>query len=388
MIVSAYNPETDHLERSYLTTGHDAGVTALYVKNNDKILTSKRILIGEMGHERTEIRTTGAPTGSTQIAVTSGTSFAHDTDDPVMVLDYDQVAFYRAATKEGTYNLVTTVAMDVDNADGVTRYDDTAGSASDYYKVKYVNSLSLEETDFSDPIKATGFDTQTAGKVIDAVIRRVRDFGYSVLGIQEYIDIMNEVNDDLITQTHRPYRFLKTSTTLDTTADTNYVALPTDLWKFDRVEFTHTAGGQSRSYGITPITMEKWDRRYNSSFWTPSDELRDIAIDEAHNRLLLGPTPRLGTTGKIELWYYKKFTAITDVADEVETPNTLIYRYKMLAEYYSAKSESDNQFARLANNYEQKYGAEVVKMQRANRLDAGTPREIKPIMGYRKRYVL
>lgn len=209
-----------------------------------------------------------------------------------------------------------------------------------------------------------------------------------MLGVQEYLDIMNEVNDDLITQSHRPYRFLKTSELLNTTLETNYVPLPADLWKFDRVEFTHTAGGQSRSYGITPITMEKYDQRYNSSFWTPSDELRDVAVDEANSRLLLGPTPRTSLTGKIELWYYKTFDAITDVGDEVETPNTLIYRYKMLAEYYSAKSESDNQFARLANNYEQKYGAEVVKMQRVNRLDAGTPREIRPNMGYRKRHVL
>lgn len=153
MIVSAHNPETDHLERTYLTTSHAAGLSALLVKNNDKFVTNKRILIGEMGHERSEIRTTIAPTGTTQVNTSAVTSFAHDADDPLMVLDYDQIAFYRAATKEGVYSLVTTVAMDVDNADGVTRYDDTAGAASDYYKVKYVNSLSLEDTEFSDPIK-------------------------------------------------------------------------------------------------------------------------------------------------------------------------------------------------------------------------------------------
>lgn len=390
MIVTAFNPETDNLERSYLSTDHDAGLTTLTVKNNDKILTSKRIMIGEMGHERTEVRTTGGPTGTTQIAVTAATSFAHDTDDPVMVLAYDQIAFYRSASKDGVYSLLTTVGIDVDNADGVTRYDDTGGSTTDYYKVKYVNSISLEDTEFSDPIPATGFAVTTAGKVIDQVVRRVRDQSYSVLGPEEYLDIMNEVNNDLITQTHRPYRFLKTYADLDTVADQNYIALPDDLWKFDRVEYTRTLGGQTRIYTYRkPLTGEAFDRRYRSSFWTSSDELRDIYVDEVEKKLYIGPSPKTSQTGKVRLYYWKTFDEITDVGDAVETPNTLIYRYKMLAEYYSAKSESDNQFARLANNYEQKYGAEVVKMQRVNRLDAGTPREMAPPdVGYRKRYVL
>lgn len=388
MLITLYNPETDNLERSYLTTQHNAGLTLLTVKNNDRFAASQRILVGEMGQERTEVVTTSGITGTTQVNLSTATAFAHDTDDPVQVLVYDQIELWRSTSETGTYTLLTTLNIDVDNAEGVTRYDDTTGTTTSWYKIKYAHSLTTAETDFSDPMQATGYSTKTIGKVIDEVIRRTRDQSYSVFGIDEYIDIANEVNRDLITQTHRPYRFLKAVTTLNTVAGQNYVVLPTNLWKFDRVEFTHTLGGQSRSYGITPITMEKWDSRYNSSFWSSSDELRDVALDETENRLYLGPTPKTSLTGKIQLFYYKTFTDFDGVGDLVETPNTLIYKYKMLAEYYTAKSESDNQYARLSQKYEQQYGAEVVKMQRVNRLDVGTPREIKPQFGYRKRYVL
>lgn len=389
MIVTAYNPDTDNLERTYLSASHQAGATTLNVKNNNNIVTSRRILIGEMGHERSEIKTTGSPTGVTQVGITAGLSFAHDPDDPIMVLDFDQIAFYRSSTINGTYSLVTTVTIDVDNADGMTRYDDTLGTDSDFYKIKYVNSLSLEDTEFSDPIEGNGFAGESAGKVIDEVVRRVRDQSYSVLGVQEYLDIMNEVNDDLITQTRRPFRFLRTSQPIDTIQDQNYVPLPDNLWKFDRVSFRDTIGGNTREYGITPLLLRIWERKYDNTYWTPSDQLMDVAIDEETNRLYLGPTPRTALTGKIQLRYYKTFDKITDVGDIVETPNTLIYKYKMLSEYYNAKSEADNQFARLAAQYEQRYGAEVVKMQRVNGVDVGTTKEIKPLPGtWRRRFTL
>lgn len=388
MILSAHNPETVTLEKTYLATQHDAGLTVLSVKNNDRFAANQRVLIGDMGQERTEMATVASVTGRTTITLSAVTGFAHDADDPIYVLEYDQIEIWRAASETGVYSLITTVNIDVDNTDKVTRYDDTAGTISSWYKIKYAHSVTTAETDFSDPMQATGYPASSAGKVIDSVVRRLRDTAYTVLSVDEYIDIMNEVNQDLITQTHRPYRFLKTSTTIDTVANQNYVALPTNLWKFDRLEYTRTAGGQSRSYSPNVITIERWDQRYNSSFWSASDDLTSIAIDESSNRIYLGPTPRTAQTAKIQIFYYKKFSDITGVSSVVETPNTLIYRYKMLAEYYNVKSESDNQFARLARDYEQKYGAEVVKMQRVNRLDVGTTREIKPNLGYRKRYVL
>lgn len=388
MIVSAHNPETDELEKSYLTTQFAAGVTTLTVKNNNKFAGDDRVLIGEMGHERSEIVTLTGIVDQDELTLLAATKFSHDVDDPVYVLKYDTIDFYSSTSQDGTYNLVDSVPLDVDNADKITRYDDSSATTATWYKLKYVHSITDEESYFSDPMQATGYPRNSVGKAIDAVVRRVHDPMYTVLTTDEYIDLCNEVNDDLLTQSHRPYVFQKTSILIDTVADQNYIELPEDLWKFDRVEFTHAIGGSTRSYSFTPISMETWDRKYNGSFWTPSDELRDVAVDEVNSRLYLGPTPRLGTSGKLELFYWRKMPEITSVSDEFITPNSLIYRYKMLAEYYQAKSESDNQFARLANTYESKYGAEIVKMQRVNRVDAGTTREMKPPFGIRKRYVL
>lgn len=390
MLVTAFNPSTQDLEKSYLSAYADQGATSLTIQNNQRFANNKRLLIGRMGDERSEIVTCSAVTGNTGITV-SATKFPHNQDDPVYILDWDQVRFYRATAIDGTYSLLATTDLDVDNAKRQTPYDDTTGLSTHFYKVKYYHSISLTESDFSDPIQATGYAENSVGEVIDEVVRRVRDTGFTVLGIDEYIDIANEVNKDLRTQSHRPYRWQKTSQKISTVAGQNWVALPTNLQKFNYVDYDYTVGGQTQNYQIRePLSLEDWSRRHEGSTSTAlqDDRLRDVAIDEATNRLYLGPTPKTAGTNVIEVHYWRVIPRLTGLGSVFITPNNLIYRYKMMAEHYAARSESDKQWARLADRYENKYGNEVVKMQRDNRLDTGTPRAFKPIPGYRRRYTL
>lgn len=394
MIISAFNPDTKELERTYLSQYHATGVTSLAVKNNQGFATSKAILLGKQGDERSEIRTTNGVTGVGVITVSVATSFAHNADDPVYLLKWNQVKFYRATSMDGTYSVIATVDIDVDNADGVTRYDDTAGLTTSYYKVKYYNSVDTTESDFSDPIPATGMAAKTIGKVIDAVVRRVRDTDYIILSQDEYLDLANEVNDDLLMQAHKPYRFWKKKVALNTAAGVNYIDLDTavtDFWKFNYVEYVWTTGGVTRTYKIdNPITRDAFTKKYDNGSWMDSDQLMDVAIDEEENQLMLGPAPKTTQTGAVILHYFKYPAVIDSVGDTVETPTTLIYRYKFLAEYYSAKSETDSKWGSLAVKYENKYGNEMVKMQRANRLDTGTARSFAPPIApsYRKRFHL
>lgn len=378
MVITAYNPETDELEKTYLSTYKDIGTTVFDVKNNDRIEVDSRVLIGAMGSEYSEILTVSAVDANKLAITTDASLFPHNTDDPVYVLEYDEVNFYRANAVDATPSLMTTVPMDVDNADSITKWDDVNSLSSHYYWISYSHSISSAETELSDPIQASGYSKESAGNIIDQVVRRVRDQSYNVLTPDEYIDIMNEVGNDLITQAHRPYRFLKTKELLNTTADQAYVDLPTNLWKFNHVFVATTSGNYERFSEIEPLSAEQFYNRYDNNQHTPLDNIIDVAIDEETNRLLIYPTPKTSQTGVIKLSFYKKFTEISSLGDLIETPNNLIYRYKLMSEFYSAKSEVDNQWARLANQYETKYGAEIVKMQRVNRLDAGTPRSMMP----------
>lgn len=389
MIIAAHNPETTDLEKTYLSSAVEFDDTDLPVKNNDLFVDNGKVLVGEMGGEQSEIRTVSDIAANGLQITVDQLDFDHDSDTPIYKLEYDQIRFYRRTSIGASPTLMATLDIDVDNADKVTRWDDTSSATAYFYQTSFYDSVNDEESDLSDPIQATGYERKTAGSIIDAVVRRVRDTGFNVLGFEEYIDIMNEVGDDLTNQAARPYTFLKKSVTLNTAADTNYIDLDeavSDFWKFDYVEIDQNINGSGTNYKeVTPLSLEGFNQRYKNSALLKSDTVRDIAFDEETKRLYIYPTPQNARTGKVILHYYKTFTQIEKAGDLIETPLPNIYRYKLMAEYYSAKSESDRQWERLSQKYEEKYGNEVVKMQRVNRLDVGTPRSFRPPRAYRRR---
>ncbi len=388
MIVKAFNPETDHLEKTYLSAYTAKTAVSLPVKNNDRFVATRRIMIGRMGDERTELRTVGTINANKIEMATDATVFDHNADDPIYLLEYDKVRFYRATSSGGSYTLQTTVDIDVDNFDKITAWDDTGSLTTHFYKVAFYNSVTTAESELSDAIQATGYSVLAIGNVVDQVVRRVRDTGYSVLSFKEYIDIANEVGSDLLTQAQRPYTFLKRTVMLSTTLNQNYIdisALVTDFWKYDYVMVAAIAGNTTKYREVTPLSLEAWNARYKYTPQTAQDNIRDVAFDEDTLRLYISPTPKTTLTNQVEFHYYKTFDTLNSSGDLIETPNNLLYRYKLMAEYYSAKSEIDRQWAMLAEKYEGKYGNEIVKLQRTNRLDVGTPRSMRPPRTYRRR---
>lgn len=117
MIITAYNPSTDSLEKSYLSKNYAVGTTSFIIRNNNRFAADDRIMIGELGNENTEILTIdSADADGVTIVTGSGSLYPHTASDPIYILRYDQIKFYRSTTGiDGTYNALATVAIDVDN---------------------------------------------------------------------------------------------------------------------------------------------------------------------------------------------------------------------------------------------------------------------------------
>lgn len=379
MNITAFNPSIKNLEKTYLAEDHDAGVTTLSTKSNQNFAANQLILIGQMGQENSEVRTIQSTSGGGDIVITVATTYPHSSDDPIYVLRYDKVRFYRATAEDGSYAIPSggTVAIDVDNADRVTVFDDTTGTVSHYYKITYYNSVSGAESNASDPIQGGRYGPNTVGFLVDAVVRFVGDTEYTILSIDEYIDLINTVNEDLLTQRDRPYRFLRTSAVLNVTADQAYIELPADYWKFRRFEFTYTVGGIDTIYRFDPEPEEIFKRATQNDNSAATNLMQRISLDEENDRISIHPTPATTQTGKVRLLYYKKFDIVDSLGDVFETPTKALYRFKLLGEFYNIKSASDDKFLKLAQKYEGMYNTEVMKLQRTNQLDAGTAKSFK-----------
>lgn len=382
MIITGYNPLTDHLEKTNLAQDYAAGVTSIITRDTNNFANGDRIMLGEMGRERTEIATINAAISSDGITLgVVATKYPHSTDDPVYQLKYDQIEFFRSTTTVGgTYTILSggTVNVDVDNADKETRFNDTGGLSSYFYKIKYYNSVTATESDFSDPIAATGYTRGQVGAIVNDFLTEVNDLEQKYMTVPEIISLMNEVNDDLTTQSRRPYRFQKTSAVLDIVASNDRVELPSDIWKFDRIMYNYTYANDNRKDLIRVVTMQEIEYLKYDQTAATDDNLQYVAIDDTTSELVLYPVPNTSQSDVFQIYYWSTMPTYDSLGDAIATPTPRIYKLFLMSRFYRNRAVKEQQFLTISDRFSQEYGTEIVKLQRINKLDIGTPPGMRP----------
>lgn len=386
MIIVAYNPSTTSLEKSYLTADYPAGVTSIAVRNSDRFVGDSRIMIGELGNENTEIVTmnTASPDGVT-LSITA-TRFPHTAADPVYVLRYDKIKFYRSTSGvEGSYSALSdgTVNIDVDNENLQTAYNDAIGLPIYYYKVSFYNSLTSMESSLSDHIPGSGYSRKQVGTLVQEFLQEIGDEQQEYITVPQIINLLNECNEDIIGQSRRPYRFLRKSVTANySPTPISLTTVAPDMVKLDRIQFTNQdAAGSITSGNIDIISIEEMEyNQYNktSIVGSPFATIIEAAIDETNNTIVFNPVPTTTKTGAIKIFYWGDFTYFSSLADTFQTPVKRIYKLFLLSRYYRMRAKKDTAFLNLSDRYNNDYSIEIVKLQRAQKLDVGTKQSFKP----------
>lgn len=396
MIITLLNPSTDDLEKTYLSNAISAGVTSLPVKNNDRFVANDRVMIGEQGQENTEVVTYSASPDNMSITV-GATQFPHSANDPVYRLRFDQVKFYRSTTGiAGTYTVISTQNLDVDNYNQTTVYDDTTGLATYYYKMSVYHSLLALESSLSDPIPGGGFSRSQVGRIIDEILTEVSDPGEQHISRRELLGYFNDVNDDLQINVVKPYDFLRTRAAYTRTAGVNYLDFPTDsngnqiMWKFDRMDYNFIDNsGASMTYTLKVFPEEEFRNTYQDNTLnttTEDNDLQIISLDTALNRFRYWPPSLTTMANAFYLYYWKFFDEINSEGDIIETPTPKIYKLYAKMMYFQKRTIGDVTLASQVSLYSQKYETEKAKYKGTDRKDAGTPRSFRPSNSITKGY--
>lgn len=399
MIISALNPEVTDLEKSYLLNPYSAGVTTILVKNSDRFTTSSRIMIGEMGQEKTEVVSVSAVNADENTLTIGITAFAHSADDPVYVLRFDQVKFYRSTTTStGTYTLLSTQDLDVDNANLETLYDDTAGTSAYFYKTTVYHSITTIESAFSDVIQGSGWRREQVGNIIDEILQEVGDLQETQVTRTELLGYFNDVNDDLQTNVARPYTFLHARTTLTQTANTSYINFPTDtngrdtMWKFDYLDYNFrdstTTPATDITYTLKVIPEPEFRNIYSDNTidsTTVDDNISVVTLDTSVNRFRFDK-PFETTDSILYLHYWKYFDVIDSEGDVIETPTPRIYKLYCKGKFYRKRAISDITLGNLADIYERDYQIEKSKYKQLDRKDQGSSRAFRPFTSRNSTY--
>lgn len=401
MVITSFNPETNDLEKSYLSNPYAIGTTSIVVKNADRFTTNDRIMLGEMGQEKTEVVTVSGISADQMTLTIGGTIFSHEADTPVYRLRFDQAKFYRSTTGvSGTYSVISTQALDVDNADLKTVYDDTSGLASYYYKVSFAHSVSLIESALSDPIQGSGWRREQVGYIIDEILQEVSDLNEINITRNELIGYFNDVNDDLQLSASKPFDFLHARTTLNRTLNTNYIDFPTDsngkqtMWKFDYMDYNFvdstTSPTTDQTSTIKVIPEPDFRNLYsdNTISSTTVTDAKPVAmtLDTSVNRFRFSSPFSTSSGNVFYLHYWKYFTVIDSEGDVIETPTPKIYKLYAKGMYYLKRSIADVTLSSTSQQYMNMYQLEKSKYIMTNRKDAGTPRSFRPRSDLVKEY--
>lgn len=383
MLIAALNPTTDDLERSYLTSSIAEGVTSFTVRNNDRFTVGQKLMLGQMGRERTEIVTVDTVNADGQtVTITSATIHPHEADDPVFELRFDQVKFYRSTTGvDGSYSVIATETLDVDNEDLTTYYDDTTGLSTYYYKSELYNSVSTAASTQSDPVAGSGYDRKTVGFLTDEILNEVDDMGEQFVTRKEILAFFNECSDDLRKASKRPWAFLLTRVALNRVASQNYINfsdIDDNLLKIDRIDYVYDDGSAvDETYPLRYVSPEKFRRLTEDNDAAESNQLKYYTVDESVDRVRLSPTPDTAYTGAYYIHFWKDFTRLDSDGDVFQTWDVRPYKLYALAKIFRKRSYKEPSNIQIADRYFADYNIEKVNMLKLNRREAGSPRSFE-----------
>lgn len=153
---------------TYLADNYPIGVTSLSVDNAiDFTSGSTILLLGTLGAENCEFGYASSHT-DTAIVVTA-TKQPHNRGDLIQQLNFDQIEISKSSTIDGSYSVLATLTMFVTQQK--TIQFDAAGLISDFYKLRWKNSVTGAFSGYSDPVSVITYPEDSAGSLIFPVLR-------------------------------------------------------------------------------------------------------------------------------------------------------------------------------------------------------------------------
>ena len=309
MQVKIYHPELGP-GKTRLSADVAASATSSTVENYDGFATNDYIVFGKLAEEKSEIVKLTSVTANVTLGHTTGPVFAHSARTLVSQIKYNQVKVYSSSSETGTYALLTTASLDVDQTQ--TFYDDTTGDSDTWYKVKYYNSTTTTLSSYSDAVQGTGYTEDSLRSMVDEVLG---DFGdpdakeITRYKVRRYLRAGARQLTTKLIKTFPEYR--KKYTTQSLTSGTATYDLPSRFLAFIRVDINLTGTSTTEAHKANYETEFEGDS--DTIYYTnePKIFFRSSATTEQFG---IRPTP--AATGIAILWYWDYPATMTDDADE------------------------------------------------------------------------
>ena len=302
-------PDLGENERTFIATDAAAGVTSFTVDNGNKFAANEYAVVGAVGMEKTEILLMSAVAATT---LTTGTSvFAHNRGESVTFIPFNQAKIERSTDAGVIYSALATINLRPDSTETV--YVHTTGASTDYYRVKFYNSTSTDETQVSDGIIATGFAAGSVGTIIREALVSLGEKVDSVITKEFLYSALNEGRSDLDQHPAAGKWSFRTAFDYDAgdcIPGRYTLAVPTDLRRDDTFENI-----LSLRIGRDKLPLRKIDKMtLNSWYLGVAHSTLNGAITSGSTSIILTSSGDFDESGAVDI-AAEDITETVDVAD-------------------------------------------------------------------------
>lgn len=305
------HPDIQSNQSTYLIKQANAGGTVLDVADTAGFSKGDFVLIGNYGLETTEIAqisTTVDPT-NTQVTLQSALKFSHSTNSRITVIDYNQIEVYRAETQFGTYTLLATIPIAVDEEK--TTYKDDTGDLDKWYKIRYKNSISGAVSTYSSPLSSTGYTENAIVVLLEKAKKQFSKYSDRLIDRDTWVGWLNEGYRIMINRiANLGWDWgVKKGIPISLVAGQEEYDLPEDFLKQRRFWAKYTNSGQY-------IPLERMDfSLYNPNY--------DYSQSDPHyffrgKKIVINPKPATDVGDILPFYYYLPALLVydSDVLDE------------------------------------------------------------------------
>ena len=379
MLLKAESPDLTDQEEAYLDQRAVSGATSLTVKDNEGWAANDHVIVGGLRQDGSELRQVASTTEHTTITI-DALDYPHEAGTKLTKIPYNQVVFYRATAKGGTYSVIATEAIEVDQR--YTTYNDTAGVSTSYGKVRYYNSTSTAHSDYSAEMPYAGYTDAMVRSMTDEILEQLKDKEEKHFNRDEVLNQLNRVSKILWKSVLKWRCLLTEDATLVTVADTETISLPSDFDKFQSLHYTHP--DDDATYRLRYWTAEMFDKQTEDDDTAADDvddDIKQFTIDTANSTIKLNPTPE--TADSVLTLKYWKIPAVLD-SDSDETP---FPDPGVLISWVCYKLELKRKSADEALAYKEEYREGLRDMVKLNRISTGgQPRGFRYSPDYDRTY--
>jgi len=327
------NPTPLKSPYTIISTDYTSG-TSLLVEDSTSFKDNDLILVGGLGNEKAETTDlTATPPSESALTITS-LGHAHSTDESVQGILWDKYEVEYKVDSTSDW-IVLATAQGFDWSANETIYKHDAGLSSYYYRVRYYNSATTQNSDYTGTISGIGSTRTSVGSMVEQVRKNAKDENEQKVSDELIISYFNFAQD-IVKSLNKKWPWLQAEATINPTT----LALPSDFKRAYRLKYNYVSGTTSNTYYLTYLPLPDFQNKYFDNNADEDDDLVNYSIDTVNEVVKLGPTPETNTA-ILTLVYEKDITDLEDWDDVTVIPLPELLIAYATAKVFKLKSNQD-----------------------------------------------